>query len=38
MELDLLENIEEKNPKVLAELFFEKYPYDEIEGILKKIQ
>jgi hypothetical protein len=38
MDLDLLDNIEEKNPKILAELFFEKYPYDEIESILKKIQ
>ena len=35
MELDKLE---EKNPKILAEYFFENYDHNEILNILKNIQ
>jgi hypothetical protein len=37
MNLEELENLEVKNSKVMAEIFFEKYPYDQINGILKHI-
>jgi hypothetical protein len=30
MEIENLENLENKNPKVMAEYFFEKYRHDQI--------
>lgn len=33
-----IESLENKNPKVAAEFFFENYEHEEINGILKSIQ
>jgi hypothetical protein len=38
MNLEELEGLEEKNPKIMAEYFFENYRHDQISGILKNIQ
>lgn len=38
MDLEFLENLQEKNPKIIAEYFFENYEHNEVNKLVKQIQ